>query len=303
MTIEGFTASFPVATADLAIHYGHSCYSADGVLIAAPSCTPGNYYYAKFHQGFSKFDLALEVVRFEPTYAPAVLPYGTIENVWSSPFAFPGTWLHGAYQFVDNSEVGPNRQGIRGSSTFLLGPVETRISLAHYVQVLPDDLTTSGQTGFIEPYFSPELTYTQGVRGTETHASAWFAWHPKVVDVTLELSDIVANRYAPAGRPQDNIAVDYPAAIASFSHTFGKWLTGFGAGRYGIHGTYDAVGVLNAQLSQNVEFVGLQLRANANTAYALQYQLFSVNGNPVIPGGLSPAYHGPQIQFYQLLRT
>ena len=102
---------------------------------------------------------------------------------------------------------------------------------------------------------------------------------------------------------EDAIAIDYPSAVVSISRTFGRILGGVGAGRYGLDGSYDTVGVKNASLSQDVEFFGLQYRANANTAYGLEYQLFSVDGTPVIPNGLSPAYHGPQLQFYQRLKT
>jgi hypothetical protein len=77
----------------------------------------------------------------------------------------------------------------------------------------------------------------------------------------------------------------------------------FGSARYSVDGSYDVVGVKNADLAQNIVFAGLQYRANANTAYGLQYQIFSVDGNPIVPGSLSPAYHGPQIQFYQRLKT
>jgi hypothetical protein len=302
MDVEGLGAAFPLATGDVDVRYGHSCYSADNVAVAS-SCTAGNFYYAKLHQGFSKFDLALELVRFEPTYAPALLSYGTIENVWTAPFAFPGTWLNGDYSFVDTSQFGANRQGLRASTTFLIGGVEVRVAFGRYEQVSTYDLTTAYQPGFIEPYFSPQLTPTLGIRGTETHGTAWLSWHPKIADVTLELSDVATNRNAPAGRPEDAIAIDYPSAVVSISRTFGRILGGVGAGRYGLDGSYDTVGVKNASLSQDVVFAGLQYRSNANSAYALEYQLFSVNGTPVIPNGLSPAYHGPQIQFYQRLKT
>jgi hypothetical protein len=303
MTVEGASLTLPLATADADFRYGHSCYSGDGVAVAASSCTSGNYYYAKFHQGFSKFDLALEFVRFEPEYAPALLPYGTLENTWSAPFAFPGSWLHQDYQFVDNSEVGANRQGIRASTTFLVYGVEARIAVARYGQVSPYDLTTGNEPGFVEPYLSPQLTTTQGVRGTETHASLWLGAHPKIFDITLELSDVITNRVAPGGRPQDAISVDYPSYVFSISRLFGRFLGGIGNARYGVDGSYDIVGVKNADLAQNIVFAGLQYRANGNTAYGLQYQIFSVDGSPVIPGTLSPAYHGPQIQFYQRLKT
>ena len=224
MAIEGVGAAFPIATADADLRYGHSCYAADNVAIGAASCTSGNYYYAKFHQGFSKFDVALEFVRFEPQYAPALLSYGTVENVWSAPFAFPGTWLKGDYSFVDTSQFGANRQGLRASTTFLIAGVETRLAVGRYAQVTAYDLATGSQPGFVEPSFSPQLT-TQGVIGTETHADAWFTWHPAIVDVTLELSDVITNRYAPAGRPQDGIAIDACWAASARGDTPSRDLT------------------------------------------------------------------------------
>jgi hypothetical protein len=303
MAVEGLGASLPVATGDVAVRYGHSCYAADSVAIPTGGCTSGNFYYAKLHQGFSKFDLAVELVRYEPTYAPALLSYGTIENVWTAPFAFPGTWLNGDYSFVDTNGFGANLQGVRASTTFLIFGVETRLAFGRYAQVSPFDLSDGLQPGFVEPYFSPQLTNSAGVRGTETHAEGWFTYHSHLADITLDLSDVATHRAAAAGRPEDAIAMDYPSAVLSFTHTFNRVLAGFGAGRYAVQGSFDTIGVINASLSQDVEFFGLQYRANANTAYGLEYQLFSVDGTPVIPNGLSPAYHGPQLQFYQRLKT
>jgi hypothetical protein len=305
MYVDGIGATFPLVFGDVDVRYANSCYGADNVGLASASCTSGNYYFAKFHQGFSKFDVSLEWVRVEPTFAPAILPYGTIENVWSAPFAFPVTWLPQDYHFVDTGNVPENRQGLRATTSFFIAGVETRIAVARYGQVLPYDLTTGTQAGFVDPYFSPQLTTTQGVRGTETHAQIWFGAHPKFVDVSLELSDVITNRTPEAGRPGDAIAVDYPSAVLSLSHQFGKVLFGVGASRFGMEGSYDISGVKNVSLHQNVLSTGLQLRSNANSAYGLEYQLFSVDGNAFVsgPGALSPAYHGPQIQFFQRLRT
>ena len=59
----------------------------------------------------------------------------------------------------------------------------------------------------------------------------------------------------------------------------------------------------NAQLAEDLVFAGLELRPNGTTGYGLQWRLYSVSGLPTIPGGLSPAFHGPQIQFYQRFKT
>ncbi len=303
MYVDGFGATFPLLVADVDLRYANSCYGADNVAVASTSCTSGNYYFAKFHQGFAKFDLSLEFVRVEPTFAPALLPYGTVENVWSAPFAFPATWLAQDYHFANTGDVPQNRQGLRATTSFFVAGIETRIAIARYGQVLPYDLTTGTQAGFVDPYFSPQLTSTQGVRGTETHAQIWLGAHPKLLDISLELSDVITNRTAAAGRAGDAIAVDYPSAVLSLSRQFGRYVFGVGAARYGMEGSYDITGVKNVSLHQNILSSGLQYRSNANSAYGLEYQLFSVDGNSFVPGAASPAYHGPQIQFYQRLRT
>ncbi len=90
MLVAGIGATFDLpAASDGELRYGYSCYSAVGVANPTPGCTNGNYYDAKVHHGFAHFDVQVEGVRFEPTYAPAVLDYGTLENVWSYPAAFP----------------------------------------------------------------------------------------------------------------------------------------------------------------------------------------------------------------------
>jgi len=303
MIVVGLGASFPLGVSDASVHYGHSCYGASGAAMATSSCTSGNYYYAKLHHGFDHFDVAVEGVRFEPGYAPAILDYGTLENVWTYPAAWPGTWLRGDYQLVNNSEVGPNRQGGRILGTTVLFGVEVRLAFAEYSQIQALNATNAFVPGFIEPYFLPQ-TASAGSLGSEQHFEGWFNYHAGFADITLDLSQVNAWRQAPAGQPQDNVLMQYPSGVLTLAHNFGPKVYGAaGVGRFALNGQFDTSGPNNASLSQNVVFAGLELRPNGTTGYGLQYRLYSVNGSPTLPGGLSPAYHGPQIQFYQRFKT
>jgi hypothetical protein len=303
MTVLGLGAAFPFSTSDAEARYAYSCYSATGTVLTTARCTSGNYYYGKVHHGFAHFDLAVEGVRFEGSYAPAILDYGTLQNVWTYPAAWPGTWLRGDYQFVDNSEVGPNRQGGRISTTFIVSGVEVRFAFAQYQQIAALNSVTAYSPGFVEPYFLPQST-APGTLGSEQHFETWFNYHASFADLTLDLSQVNAWRQAPAGQPQDNVQMSYPAGVFSLSRPFGPKVTGTaGTGRYEVQGSFDSVGPSNASLIQNVIFAGVQLRSNANTGYGLVWSLYSTSGQPTLPGGPSPAYHGPQIQFYQRLRS
>ena len=137
MLVAGAGAVFPLGDSDADLRYGYSCYGAVGVATPTGSCTTGSFYYGKVHHGFAHFDVALEGTRFDPTYAPAILDYGTLENVWSYPAAWPGTFLRGDYQLVDNSQVGPNRQGGKITTTFIVAGVEVRLAFGQYAQISP----------------------------------------------------------------------------------------------------------------------------------------------------------------------
>jgi hypothetical protein len=303
MILTGVGAAFPISTSDAELRYGYSCYSATGTAFNTAACTSGNYYYGKVHHGFQNFDLSLEGVRFEASYAPALLDYGTPQNVWSYPAAWPGTWLRGNYQLVDNSMVGPNRQGVRVATTFIVQGVEVRFAFAQYQQIAALNSTSAFTPGFIEPYFLPQNT-TPGTLGYEQHFEGWFNYHAGFADITLDLSQVNTWRSAPAGQPQDNVLMSYPAGVLSFSRPFGPKVTGTaGLGRFELSGQFDTSGPTNASLQQNVIFAGVQLRSNANTGYGLIWSNYSTSGQPTLPGGPSPAYHGPQIQFYQRLKS
>lgn len=305
MFVAGVGATFPLfSDIDGELRYGYSCYSAVGVAIGTPGCTNGNYYYGKVHHGFAHFDLQLEGVRFEPTYAPAILDYGTLENVWSYPAAWPGTFLRGNYQLVDNSQVGPNREGGKLSTTFIVAGVEVRFAFAQYSQIAALNPSNAFQPGFVEPYFLEQTGAGPGTIGYEQHWEGWFNYHASFADITLDLGQVNTWRPAPTGQPQDNVVVQYPAGVLTFARNFGPKVYGAaGVGRFGLNGQFDTSGPNNAQLAENLVFAGLELRPNGTTGYGLQWRLYSVSGLPTIPTGFSPAFHGPQIQFYQRFKT
>jgi hypothetical protein len=303
MFVGGLGAKVPLGDSDAVLHYGYSCYTAS--TLNAPTtgaCTSGNFYYAKLHHGFTHFDLALEGVRFDASYAPAVLNYGTLQNVLSYPAAF-GTDLPGQYSFVDHSMVGSNRQGGRLSTEFIVSGVEVRLAVAGYTQIQAYDQASAPAQGFIEPYFLPQ-NVAHGNLGSEIHFQGWFNYHASFADMTLELSQVNTSRTATAGSPGDAVSMSYPSAVLSLTRPFGPKVTGTaGVGHYGLHGTFDSAVANNASLAQDVVFAGVQLRTNATSGYGLEYRLYSVDGSPTIPGNPSPAFHGPQFQFYQRFKT
>lgn len=135
MTVAGAGAAFVTGPYDAEARFAYSCYGASGVASPRSACTAGSYWYGKLKRGFGTFDLALEATRFEPTFAPAMLTYGTTENVWDASFAWPRGWFPNAYSFVDTSQVGPNRQGFRLTTNFLYAGVEVKVSAATFAQV------------------------------------------------------------------------------------------------------------------------------------------------------------------------
>ena len=111
MVVLGLGATFPLGVCDGELRYGYSCYGAVGAATATSTCTSGNYYYGKLHHGFAHFDLIVEGTRNEASYAPAILDYGTPQNVWQYPAAWPCTWLRGNYQLVDTGRrIEPRRR-------------------------------------------------------------------------------------------------------------------------------------------------------------------------------------------------
>jgi hypothetical protein len=304
MMIGGLRASFPVArSVDAELRVGFSCYGADGTALSREHCTQGHYYNGRLRHAFGAIGVTLEAARFEATYAPAILPYGTSENIWSIAYSWPGTWLKGDYQFVDDSTLGPNRQGARVSASFTVRGVQTRLAYGEYRQILPYDTSNAYTPGFVEGFFLPQLTAAGATLGKEQHAAAAFLAHPSFADVELDLTDVTLSRRGSAGHPAEAVAMNYPAGTLTFSRAFGPVVRGaLGAGRYATDGAFVTAGPKNAELAERVLFAGLELKESEHSAVALQYRLYSVEGTPTEPRGTAPAYHGPQLMLEQRFR-
>jgi hypothetical protein len=300
MMIGGLRASFPVGSVHAELRAAFSCYGAQGTAEARPQCTPGNYDDVRLRHTFGAVDATLEATRFEATYATMILPYGTPQNVWSISYAWPGTWLKGDYQFVDNSTLGPNRQGARVSARFPVLGVDTRLAYGQFRQILPYDSTIGFEPGFVEGFFLPQLTAAGGTLGKEQHFAAAFIAHPRLADVELNFTDITMSRPGSLGNPNEAVAMDYPATVLTLSRGFGPVLRGaLGAGRYALTGAWVTAGPTNADLAERVVFAALELKESDGAALALQYRLYSVDGIPTVPQGSPPAYHGPQLLLEQ----
>lgn len=304
MLVAGASAVFPVGTSDAEARFGYSCYTAYGAFAPTSSCTSGTYAYGKFHHGFNTFDGALELVYFAPTYAPAILPYGTEQNILDAQYAWPRTWFPEDYAFVDHSIVGANRQGARLSLNTLVAGVEVRLAGGIYEQIQSDDAAHAYDVGFNEPYFTPQLTSSGGTLGWEHHLDAAFAWHPAFGNVRLDLSDSAINRAPSFANPSEAVEMDYPGAVLALTRPITSRITGsVGAGRYAAHGAFDSMGP-NVDLAEGVLFAGAEYQANASTAYHLQYRLYSEHGTtPETFGPSIGAFHGPQIMFEELFKT
>ncbi len=301
-TIAGVRASFPfVRGSDVQLRGAISCYGATGTAESRPQCTHGQYLHAKLHRPAGKVDLALEAVRFEASFAPMILPYGTPENLWSIAYSWPGTWLKGDYQLVSNAQVGPNRQGLRATTSLPLGGITLKLAFAQYRQILPYDTTTAFAPGFVEGFFLPQL-FAAGTLGKEEHAALSLSAHPRFADVSLDLTDITLSRPGSLGHPNEAVAMDYPAATLALSRKVGRFAASAGVGRYATDGAFDTAGRHNADLTERVLFGSLQYGASERLAYALQYRLYDVSGLPTAPFAAPPAYHGPQFLFEQRLR-
>lgn len=296
-TIVGASANVPLANStDVSAKFAYSMYGADGTRSSAKS-TGGGYYYGKIHHGFGGFEIAAEVMKYDPSYAPIQVPYGTLENVWSAPYAYPHNAAKSFYTINDSTLVGPNRQGFRLSGATDLRGVDVRLAYANEDQINVFDAGNAQQPGFIEPYFTPELGGAASL-GNEQHSSASLAWHPKFADVNLDLTDVVTTRASL--HPSDAVAMNYPSALLTLSRPLNPRLFGaVGAGTFGLHGSYDNSGPNNVDLEQDVVFAGLQYSNDGKQIYHLQYRMYSVKGAPTTAFGRSPAYHGPQIIFEQ----
>ena len=307
MTIGGVRAEIPLGSRVIArLLYGASCYSALGVAKPQDGCVIGRYTGARVQRSTDSFLISLEALQMDATYAPAILPYGTLENVWSAAYSWPGTWLKGNYQLVDDSSMGPNRTGVRMNSRLTGRGGEVRLAYGMYSQIRRYDTGTAYQTGFVEGYYLPQLN-SVGTLGAERHFAGSAIAHTRFADVQLDVTDVALQRAASAGNPDERVAVEQLATTLTLSRRMGsRSIASIGTGRNAMFGAFDSASKPNVDIAQRVIFGSVQYEQNKHWSYGFQYRLYSVDGMPTRLGTgvpVAPAYHGPQFIFEQRFRN
>ena len=295
-TLIGGSAQFPLPNSfDALLEYSDSTYSADGVLAPATSNVHGSFAHAQLKRGFGPLELSVDGYRFDPHYATTILPYGTLENVWSSAYSWPGPWLKGTYQLVDNTAIGVNRQGFRLKGISAFGKTDLRVSYADFRQISPLDQAHGFSTGFVEGFYLPQFSPAGATLGRQKQLAAYLALHPAFADVTVDFTDDTEHRNGSTGHPEEAVSMDYPAYVLTFSRQLNPRLLGAaGYGRYATNGSFSKSGANNADTDQRVYFLGGQFSKDGKNAYHLQYRYYVNNGLANIPGATGPQFHGGQ---------
>lgn len=291
-TIAGLHASFPVVrTLSASFDLGRAWYDASDVLQPGTS-KPGNFLRAGLVQPLGTASAQLDLYRFEPRYASAILPYGIPENIWSVAWSWPGVWLKSTYQIADNTSVGANRQGYRLRFTQDGGKVDVHASYAEFQQIDPSSTILSNQVGFVEGFFLPQdPAFT--TFGREKQAAAWVAWHPNALAVTLDFVDDMMHRDADASQPQDAVSYEAPQTVLTLSKPLNKrLLAALGFGRFAMVGSWAQGASTNVDFQQDVVFAGGQFAESSHAIVLLQLRQAAFSGLPSIPNGPSPDFHG-----------
>jgi len=291
-TIAGLRAAFHWAGPfDALAEVGRAWYDANNVLNTG-TATPGGYYHVALIRTSGHAATSIEGYRFEPRYATAYLPYGVPENIWSVAWSWPGIWLKSTYQLVDNTVTGANRQGYRLRYTLRGGPFEARAAYGSYQQIQTATTDNATQTGFVEGFFLPQQPGT-GTLGQMHQYAAWFAWHPKVADLTIDYVDDTMHRDFQPAFPQDAVSLNAPQVVFAASKSLSKQtLVSLGYGRFAMRGSWAQGSLTNVNYAQNVTFTGAQLAESQNAVVLVQLRSTAFSGLPSIIGGPLPNYRG-----------
>lgn len=298
-TLVGFRSAFRLPlNLDTVLEVGHSVYSADGV--KHPGLTPGGFYHVAFSKTIGRVTPSLEYLRFDPTYATSILPYGVPENQFNLTYAWPGQWLKSTAQLVDNSIIGDNREGVRVRYSVEGGPLEVRAAYTDYHQVEPYTLETGSETGFVESIFLPQAD--AGTLARLHRYAFWAAWHPAVATFSLDLVEDTIHRTAPAGHPEDAASYDAPEATFSISRAVNaSTLVSAGIARFAQRGSFGFGGATNVDYAQRTVFLGAQFAVTPNAGTLVEVRRSTYDGIPTTPNTHSPAYAGWQVILEQRL--
>jgi hypothetical protein len=292
-TIAGFRAFLhPLRGYDALAEVGRSWY--DAGLVARPgTAQPGDYEHYSLTRNFSGIEaLGVEYYRMDPRYATMVLPYGVPENIWGNPWQYPGPWLKGTYQLVNDNFGGSNRLGFRVHGDLTRGRLETHAAAYSYRQIFPSTYANLTQTGFVEVDYLAlqpgDLTFGH-TRGLNSYA----AWHLDHDTLSIDYAHDLQHRDFTGNAATDLVAIRYPQAIIAEQHSFSKRLIGeAGYGRYEVEGTWATTPV---DAFYGMGFVGTEWDFGKGQQLFVQLRKFGLNGAPSIPGGPPPTLHGTAI--------
>lgn len=293
-TIAGARAFFhPGARNDVTAEFGKAWYDA-GVVARPGTAHPGIYEHLAFAHRFSdSADAGIEYYRFDPRYATAVLPYGVAENVWGIAWAYPGPWLKGTYQLVNDQFAGANRTGPRIHADFSHGRLHVNTAYYSYRQLEPSTYDNLTQTGFVEVDYLSEapgdvtLGRTQG-------ASAYAGWQLDRDTFGIDFERDTQYRPYNGGAIGDFVDMRYPEIVLSERHQFAKNLVAVaGYGRYAAGGTWTTTPISDIY---GLGFLGAQWDFDGSRQQLfVTLRRYGLTGLPSIPNGLPPTLRGTAI--------
>jgi hypothetical protein len=292
-TIAGVEGTFhPFRGYDATAQVGRAWY--DSSLAARPGTThPGDYEHFEFARHFNTSnDLGIEYYRFDPHYASVILPYGVLENVWGIAWAYPGPWLKGNYQLVNDNVAGSNRMGLRAFGDYVRGKLRVNASYYSYRQVDPSTYSNLTQTGFVEVDYLTEAPgdSTFGF----THGVATYAgWNLDRDTIGIDYERDTQSRAYDGPATGDLVDMRYSQIVAAESHRFSKRLTAaVGYARYGADGMWSTTPVSGVYACG---FLGAEWEFTHGQQVFVQIRRYGVVGLPSIPGNLPPTLRGTSV--------
>lgn len=302
-TVAGVQAILhPNAETTLTAEFGRSWFSAQ--YISEPGKpTPGGYYHAGVSHHWSPGNgFSFDLYRFEPTYAPNILPYGNVLNDWPVAWSWPSNWLKGNYQMVANGDASVNRQGFKAAYDFARSQVSGSVYYAQFAQVTPFNATTAFLPGFTDPYFTSLQDATLSYRGIVKEYGGSVSWRLDNYAVSVDAVEDLVHRGAAPGQPSQAIDLDTPQTTLSFSRSFPSATYTVGEGRFGIFGCYALCGSNDVDVAQRVYFAGANVGVGHNSALLAEWRRYIDDGVPIAGFPLPPRYTGTRLVIEQQFR-
>lgn len=280
----------PLHGNDVLIELGESWYH-DGVAAMPGTQKPGSFEHFAYTRHLNEStDVGAEYYRFDPRYAPMILPYGVPENIWSVAWSWPGQWLKSTWQSVDNSIIGINREGFRVHADYVHARFEAHLAAYVWRQIEPITLSSASQEGWVDGYFLPQLD-PDATLGWQRQVSLYAAWHFPSDDLTID--GVWDRSYRPAIDPIDLASMNYPQIVGSYQHHWGKkMVAAAGYGRYSANGSWSTTPV---QGIYGVAFLGGEWDFGNGRQLLVQLERYGLTGLPSIPGGPPPTTRGTSL--------